>query len=73
MKATFTKLVSKKGILTKTLIITGLILVTLPSCKHKSGGCDAYQGSTRSNIRSTSKFKHHHASIINLNQIDKKA
>lgn len=55
MKAAITSLVSKKGIITKSLIIAGLVLATLPSCKHKQGGCDAYQGSTRS-----VKAKHHH-------------
>lgn len=48
MKATIAKFVSKKGIITKIIILAGLIMVILPSCKHKQGGCDAYQGSTRS-------------------------
>jgi len=73
MKVAFTQFVSKKGIFTKTLIIAGLVLVSLPSCKHKGGGCDAYQGSTRSNVRSMKKFKHHHTSIIRLDQVADKA
>lgn len=73
MKLAFAQFVSKKGIFTKTLIIAGLILVTLPSCKHKSGGCDAYQGSSRSNVRSTKKFKHHHAGMIRFDQVADKA
>lgn len=56
MKAAIATLVSKKGIITKTLIIAGLVLVTLPSCKHSGGTCDAYQGSTRS----VKAHKHHH-------------
>ncbi|CAN5192027.1 hypothetical protein BH09BAC5_BH09BAC5_22070 [soil metagenome] len=57
MKATISTIVSKKGILTKTLIIAGLVLVTtLPSCKSHGGTCDAYQGSTRS----AKAHSHHH-------------
>jgi hypothetical protein len=56
MKAAIATLVSKKGIIAKTLVIASLVLVTLPSCKHKQGGCDAYQGSTRS----VKAHKHHH-------------
>lgn len=48
MKAAIAKLVSKKGMITTTLVIASFVIVTLPSCKHKQGGCDAYQGSTRS-------------------------
>ena len=55
------KFVSKKSIFTASLILAGL--VALPSCKHKSGGCDAYQGSGRSNFRSVKK---HHAEVITV-------
>jgi hypothetical protein len=73
MKLAFTQFVSKKGLFTKTLIIAGLILVSLPSCKHSSGGCDAYQGSSRSNVRSVKKFKHHQAGMIRIDQVANKA
>jgi hypothetical protein len=56
-----------------TIIAASMILIGLPSCKHKGGGCDAYQGSTRSNVRSVKKFKHHHASMIRLDQVADKA
>lgn len=48
MKAVFTKIVANRGIITKSLIIASIVLITLPSCKHKQGGCDAYTGSARS-------------------------
>jgi hypothetical protein len=48
MKATIANFVSKKGIITKTVIVAGFIMIILPSCKHSGGTCDAYQGSTRS-------------------------
>lgn len=48
MKAALTNFVSKKGIITTTFILVGLIMVILPSCKHSGATCDAYQGSTRS-------------------------
>lgn len=53
MKAAFSLLVSKKGIV--TLVVSAFVLTMLPSCKHKQGGCDAYQGSTRS----VKAHKHH--------------
>ncbi len=56
MKATISKLVSKKGMIAKTIILASLVVVTLPSCKHKGGACDAYQGSTRS----VKAHSHHH-------------
>jgi len=59
MKLAITKFASKKRIFTKALVVAGLVLVTLPSCKHSKGGCDAYQGSNRSSLRSVKKFKHH--------------
>ncbi len=72
MKLSLTKFVSRKGIFAKTLIIASLILVVLPSCGHQKGGCDAYQGSSRSNVRSVKKFKHH-AGMINVNNVADKA
>ncbi|MEO5644510.1 MAG: hypothetical protein ABIQ40_02300 [Bacteroidia bacterium] len=54
MKAAIASLVSKKGII-MTIVVSAFVLAMLPSCKHKQGGCDAYQGSTRS-----VKVKHHH-------------
>jgi hypothetical protein len=56
MKAAIATLVSKKGMITKTLLLAGFVLVMLPSCKHTGGTCDAYQGSTRS----VKAHSHHH-------------
>jgi len=72
MKLSLSMFVSKKTTFTKTLIIAGLILVSLPSCKHSKGNCDAYQGSNRSNVRSVKKFKHH-TGIIDLTKVADKA
>ncbi|GAB4130844.1 MAG: hypothetical protein Fur0041_00500 [Bacteroidia bacterium] len=42
-----------------TLAIAGIVIATLPSCKHQ-GGCDAYQGSHKS---TRSHKKKHHAVV----------
>lgn len=58
MKRRLTVMKNKKSIWVGGVILAGLTLIMLPSCKQHEH-CDAYQGSTRS-----FKKKHHHAEVI---------
>lgn len=56
---------TKKSIFTGILIIAGLVMVSLPSCKHHED-CGAYQGSGKS---SRSYKKHHrHAQVTSFDR-----
>lgn len=46
----------------RSLIIAGVILMALPSCKHGGPDCDAYRGSGSS--RSYGKAKRHSTKVI---------
>jgi hypothetical protein len=55
------KMLQKKGTIIGMILFTGIMLVSLPSCKHQED-CGAYQGSHKS---SRSHKKHHrHAMVV---------
>jgi hypothetical protein len=58
-KTTFQK---KKSILSGTLIVAGIIISSMTSCKAP-GPCDAYQGSGKG-TRSFKQSKHHRHSEV---------
>ncbi|HTL81193.1 MAG TPA: hypothetical protein VL651_05790 [Bacteroidia bacterium] len=60
MKASIKRFANTKGIVVASLIIMSMIA----SCKHDKGGCDAYQGSTRS----YKKYKSHQAQVETVRQ-----
>lgn len=64
MNSTVAKFAKKKVFVVSVLITAGLVMVTLPSCKHQKGGCDAYQGSQRS----LKKNKHRSAQVESVRQ-----
>lgn len=61
-------LATKKVFITAGVIIAGMMMLTLPSCKHED--CGAYQGSGKG-TRSFKKSKHHHAMVISFDHTRK--
>ena len=67
IKSALTRFAQKKVILTGVLLMTGLVMISLPSCKHQED-CGAYQGSGKSSRSYKSKKHHRHAQVVNLPQ-----
>lgn len=67
IKSAINRFASKKVMLTGVLLMTGLVMISLPSCKHHED-CGAYQGSGKSSRSHKAKKHHRHAQVIDLNK-----
>ena len=63
IKTAITRFTAKKVMLTGVLLMTGLVMISLPSCKHQED-CGAYQGSGKSSRSYKGKKHHRHAQVI---------